>query len=240
MVIALPKRCLILLLLLWQAACTSPPEPVLPVRVEERPVVVASEAAVVAEDRQVAQWLAAGRAALAADRLMVPVDDSAYSWFKRVLQRDGTNQQAHWGMRQINDRYLEMAAAAFRRGDARQGEAMLERAGQIATSPQQLATLRQQYRALMPAALPPAGAEGGSYLLSVQDLTARNEQMVSLLAEVAQRARQVPSRLLIVARSDAEGRWIYQTMRDAVDGYRLRGNISRGDTPKVVLIDVGN
>ena len=45
------------------------------------------------------------------------------------------------------------------------------------------------------------------------------------------------SRFVIVARNDAEGRWIYKSMQQAIEGYRLRGNIKMGKRPKVTLID---
>jgi hypothetical protein len=45
---------------------------------------------------------------------------------------------------------------------------------------------------------------------------------------------------LIRARTDEEGRWIYKTMRDAVGGYRLRGNIDVSGTPAIVVSTPSN
>jgi hypothetical protein len=41
---------------------------------------------------------------------------------------------------------------------------------------------------------------------------------------------------MIIARTDVEGRWIYQKMRDAVPGYRVRGDIKLGNPPRVQLV----
>ena len=188
-----------------------------------------------AQSRRLADWLEAGRQALAADRLMLPAEDNAYDWFLRVLQEDGENPIAHWGMRQINDRYLELARQAFEQGDAARAETLLQRAGQIASSPEAINALRQRYRKAIDAV---PVVPSNTYLLPLPALTGRDQQIQQLLAEVAVRARDLPSRLLIVARNDAEGRWIYQNMREAVDGYRLRGNIQLGKPPRVVLIDL--
>jgi hypothetical protein len=74
--------------------------------------------------------------------------------------------------------------------------------------------------------------------LSSDLLAARGDAIKSQLAAVAEEARQADSRLLIVARSDSEGRWMYRQMRESVVGYRLRGNIEIASQPKIVLIDM--
>lgn len=76
------------------------------------------------------------------------------------------------------------------------------------------------------------------YKLDRRDLSARNVGIKSVLSGIAQHARSQQSRLLIVARNDAEGRWIYQQMREAVKGFRLRGNIEYDAKPSIVLLDV--
>lgn len=78
------------------------------------------------------------------------------------------------------------------------------------------------------------------YFLDRRDLAAKNLDIKSMLGNIAQHAKEQQSRLLIVARNDAEGRWIYQQMREAVKGFRLRGNIEYDAKPSVVLLDVGS
>ncbi len=185
--------------------------------------------------RQVAVtgMLARAQRALSRDQLMTPAADNAFGWYQQVLALQPRSEEAHWGMRQITDRYLELAVEAFKAGDNARAEVLLDRAQQIAASPADVASLRQQYRREQPEYNPE-----NEFLLSAADLAARNEVAAEELQLLAIRAMAADSRLLIIARNDREGRWIYQQMRTAVEGYRLRGNIKLGRKPRVVLIDV--
>jgi hypothetical protein len=52
---------------------------------------------------------------------------------------------------------------------------------------------------------------------------------------VAQRVRESDETVLILARTDAEGRWIYKVMRESVGEYRIRGDIRITREPALVL-----
>jgi hypothetical protein len=71
--------------------------------------------------------------------------------------------------------------------------------------------------------------------LNPADLSARNEHVKSQLAALAKRVQTSKEYVLIYARNDAEGRWVYQQMRKASANYRLRGNIKQHQKPRVVL-----
>ena len=131
---------------------------------------------------------------------------------------------------QITERYLQLAEQAFSRGSKGKGELMLQRALSIAATVEQAESVRSRFKAQ------PSERE---FLLATADLTVRNDIIAARLVELAQIARKAQSRLLIVARNDAEGRWIYRKMREAVDGHRLRGNIDIGSVPRIVLLDLG-
>jgi hypothetical protein len=175
------------------------------------------------------QLLANAQQALAEDHLMYPETDNAYQWYRRVLALDERNAEAHWGMQQITARYLQLAEQAFVSMHYEKAELMLQRAQQIAATPAQAEALRQRYQQ-QPAA--------NAVLLSESELSSRSTKLQSELVTLAVQAQAENSRLLIVARSDSEGRWIYQQMSSAVAGYRLRGNIEIGHLPRVVLIDL--
>lgn len=179
---------------------------------------------------QVRMLLAYAEQAFADDRLMVPRPDNAFDWYQRVLDIDEANAEAHWGMLQITERYLTLAKQAFTSGRRAKAELMLSRAEQVAATPAQSEEIRKRYQK------PLADNE---FLLSAAELSNRSDTMKSLLYDLAKRAKEAESRMLIVARTDAEGRWIYQQMRQAITDYRLRGNIEIGLAPKVVLIDLG-
>ena len=40
---------------------------------------------------------------------------------------------------------------------------------------------------------------------------------------------------MIIARTDVEGRWVYQKMREAAPGYRVRGDIKLGSPVRIIL-----
>ncbi len=158
---------------------------------------------------------------------MLPYSDNAYDWYQQVLALDELNAEAHWGMQQMTARYLELAKQAFQSGLIDKAETFLRRAEKISATPQQTEALRTQYRKQSP---------DNEFYLEQPALSARNEAIQLRLAELAQKAKEADLRLLIIARSDAEGRWIYQQMRDSVADYRLRGNIEIGLVPRIRLI----
>ena len=182
------------------------------------------------ERRLVRMLLVRAQTALHADQLMTPVNDNAYGWYLQVLSHDGDNAEAHWGMRRIGARYAELAEQAYIKGERYQAESFLEKGERVSLSRQQAGKIRQRY------ALKELPAN--EFQLNSRSLSAKNDVMVKRLAEIAVLAREQSSRLTIYARNDAEGRWIYKQMRIAVEGYRLRGNILIGRTPRVVLIDI--
>ncbi|WP_145999173.1 hypothetical protein [Oceanicoccus sp. KOV_DT_Chl] len=202
------------------------PAPVVEALVQPEP---ARQLSAAGQRQQLRVMLANAQQALADDRLMVPEFDSAYDWYRQVLAVDQENAEAHWGMHEITRRYLQLAEQAFDSHRLGLAEQMLRRAEMIAANPLTTEAIRQRYKQTV---------RTGEVLLPVGALSARNELIQQQLAELAQQARAKQSRLLIVARNDAEGRWVYQQMRSAVDGFRLRGNIEIGQVPRIVLLDL--
>ncbi|WP_020700262.1 hypothetical protein [Dasania marina] len=182
------------------------------------------------DQRRLRYYLLQGQQAVAAQRLLWPKDDNAYQWFQQALALDSQHPQAHQGMRQIGQAYVALAQEAYIEGDRAKAELMLERAQQVSVSPAEAAAIKQRY--------PAPKAAKNEFTLSPHDLSQQNTQVKAQLTELALRAKKLSSRLLIVARSDREGRWIYKHMRESVAGYRLRGNIQLGSVPKIVLIDM--
>lgn len=67
-------------------------------------------------------------------------------------------------------------------------------------------------------------------------LAKRSPDVVELLSSLAKPLKQTQQGVLIYARNDAEGRWIYKQMRKASPDYRIRGDIRIGE-PSVKLLD---
>jgi hypothetical protein len=168
--------------------------------------------------------------ALSKDRLKVPKADNAFDWYLKVLTRNPLHQEARQGLDRISARYLKLAEQAMLAGEQGRAEVFIQRALSVTATPDQVKKLREGYRA------PQFG--DNEHLLDAVNLSKRNTNVQECLIELANLAQQANSRLLIVARNDSEGRWIYSQMRAGVSGYRLRGNIEIGRVPRVVLIDL--
>lgn len=201
----------------------------LPVVAEPRAAVKNLKPRPVVNEEKIAALLALAKAAFERDNLMRPKADNAYDWYRQVLAIDGANKSAHQGLRAVGARYLQLAEQAFQQHRRQRAEGLLVRGLAVSVTPSQAEALRQRYPYRPPAA--------NEYLLPKNGLVKKTDDLFEMLSELAIRAKELPSRLLIVARNDAEGRWIYKQMRDSVDGYRLRGNISIGQRPKIILID---
>lgn len=177
---------------------------------------------------QLREMLANAQQALAEDRLKAPFYDNAYSWYQQVLAIDELNEEAHQGMRLITDRYLQLAEQAYSSGRIHLAQQLLNGAESIAAPPSIIEPLRERYS---------QHAGSNEVYLPVKALSARNQDIQTLLAELA--GQLTPQqRLLIVARNDSEGRWIYQQMRQSVSDFRLRGNIELGRIPRILIIDM--
>ena len=182
------------------------------------------------QQKKIKYYLFNALEALEGGRLMRPKHDNAYDWFSQVLWLDGTHAEAHRGMREIGAAYLRLAEQAYQVDNRARAELMLQRAQWVSASPEAVAALKAKY--------PTPPKANNEFRLAVNELNQKSDELVARLADLAEQAKSLPSRLLIVARSDREGRWIYKQMRDSVEGYRLRGNIEVGHRPKIILIDM--
>lgn len=174
-------------------------------------------------------WLLAADNALKQNYLLTPKGYSAYDYYQQVLAVDGSHPGAHWGMREIGRQYLRLAEEALIEDDRPQALQLMAKALSVSASMESVAALKAKY--------PVKPDAGNVFAINARDLAQQNEAVKQQLAKLAITAQSMPSRLLIIARSDNEGRWMYKIMREAVSGYRLRGNIALGNDPKIVLID---
>ncbi|MEO0443616.1 MAG: hypothetical protein AAFZ92_07750 [Pseudomonadota bacterium] len=184
-----------------------------------------------------------------ANRLMTPAHDNAFDRYRAVLLLDNDNQRAQLGLSAIAKRYLAIADAHMGRGQLSAARRMLANAvkanGNTAETAQFEQALQQAISAARTRAKPlslPAEPVANiddlnttTFALNKADLSQRNQSMVGQLAAIGQRVQGSREYVLIYARSDAEGRWIYQQLRNASTGYRVRGNIKRSKHPRVIL-----
>lgn len=179
--------------------------------------------------RILADMLYEARVAYEDNRLMSPAGNNAYAGFRAVLDFEPDNDVALQGMRDIVQRYVELADAAIKIGQYENAESYLERgaslgvnSGVVRDAQRQLEQAREIKMSIFP-----LDSDG----LAEQSL----ETMVEL-GEIGQYIRDIEATFLINARTDEEGRWIYKIMREAVGGYRLRGNIGVANEPSIQVL----
>ena len=179
-------------------------------------------------ERVIADVLFEGLQALEDDRLLTPLEDNAYSRFQRVLALDNENQIAKEGVEKILLRYVALSQQASRRGLFDNAEELLGRAKFIDEDhpalAQALSLLKEE-------------RESGDLIFNLDsnELLDRSEAMVSQLGRIAEQARDQQAFFLITAPNDNVARWMYLQMRNAVEGYRLRGNIELANQTSIRL-----
>ena len=156
--------------------------------------------------------------ALSEDRLLTPVDDNAHGRFKRVLAMDPKNELALEGLQDIVVRYLQLAGESMNRGIFDEAETLLGRARFVDSSHPGIASAAEALRLEM-------NSDDFFFKLDYPSYSARSELAQNELADIARKTREHEAFFLIIAPNDDLARWMVSVMREAVSGYRLRGNI---------------
>ncbi len=222
-----------LLMVAWLGGCVSTPPVPAP-----RAVPLPEPAGPSPEEirrRNVAFFLERAEEAQRRGFLTQPAGASAYDYYLRVRHLDPDNSRAASGIQTIVIEFVERARDALRRRAFGEVNTSLNRAEELAPGNPLVAEVRAQLlreRSRAKLDLP----QGEALPLPAAPLAARSGEVVELLRGAAQRIRRGELRVIIVARNDAEGRWIYQQLREAVPGYRVRGDIKLGSPPRLLLI----
>ncbi len=162
------------------------------------------------------------------NRLMLPPGDNAYDRYMEVLSFAPDNQVALQGIQDIADRYVVMANQAIQIGQFDNAEEYLNRADSISPGKANIVEARRVLDT-------EKSVTREYFVLDPQELTAQSLLIMSQLGSIGEMVRNNDATFLITARTDAEARWIYQIMREAVGGYRLRGNIALGSQPAIQI-----
>ncbi|WGL15006.1 N-acetylglucosaminyltransferase [Microbulbifer bruguierae] len=219
------------------AGCGStPPEP----PPQPAPVAVAPPGPTKEEIRQraVQHFLQRAEDAQREGFLTMPAGASAYDFYLQVRQLDPGNTRAQAGIQTVVMQLVAQARDALRQRSFGRVNSLLNTAEEIAPGnplAQEVRTQlqKEQRRAQQDVTL--EGAAAQAVLLPPAELSAQSDSMVVMLAAVAERIREHELRVVIVARTDTEGRWVYSQLRQAVPGYRVRGDIKLGSPPRLLL-----
>lgn len=220
------------------AACQSTPKQEAAEAVPET-APVAAPVELTAQQKVIHNLLAEADYALSQNKLLNPINDNAHDRYRSVLLMDPENERAKLGLQTIAMHYVEAARAAAKRGNIGEAQSLIRYARGIDNNPvvqDAEQTLRKQAASVSVAAAKPYQAADGEVVLDGKLLQSKDPQVNGQLTNVAQKAKQTDQFVLIVARSDAEGRWIYQQLRNAVPGYLVRGDIRIGQPARVKLV----
>ncbi len=167
-------------------------------------------------------------AAINNDRLTKPVANNAYHYYQQVLVLDNNNLQARQGLKAIAEAYAVQATHAANEGRIEDYRYDLSWVEKITPNSERLAELK---------ALDPNKRGSNIWLIKRSDLKARNRFARNQIQQAAIIAKRYQSRVKIVAPNDADGRWIYQQMRNYADDYLFRSSLIVGDSAKIVALD---
>ena len=131
------------------------------------------------------------------------------------------------GLQRIVDRYLDLADDALTAGDSARASRFLGRAAQVLPGHAGIAHMRVRLASL-------EHARTNSIALDATGVREQHPAVSEQLLAIGTRAKQAGQRIVITARSDREGRWLYQRL-NAAPGPRLRSELRIGRAPALTL-----
>ena len=197
------------------------------------PVENRSQPAPEVEDGTLDRLLAAAERAIAEDRLTVPEAGSAFALYREVLTLMPDHAAARRGLEKIVERYVQLALRAAERQRFPQARSMLARARLVDPAHPAIEPTGQQVALL-------EGARRERVPLDGAQLRGRTAAVEQRLLRLGSRAGRPGCRVAINARSDAEGRWVYQQLNRGAGGVRVRASLTVASPPTVELICFAN
>jgi len=179
--------------------------------------------------RIMADMLYEARLAYDDNRLMSSSGNNAYDRFRAVLDFDPENVVALQGIKDIVIRYVALADEAIQSRQYDNAESLLNRAARIDQSEVTIAEARQRLEVARQIRMQ-------VFALDEQGLSERSLELMVELGEIGGFIRDNEATFLIFSRTDEEGRWVYRIMREAVGGYRLRGDITVDSKPSIQVV----
>ena len=180
-------------------------------------------------ERKIRALLLDAEDAMAQRRLLLPVqDDDAYDLYRAVLVLQPDNDEAFRGLERIVEAYLELAIQAFERRRMGEVYAHLALARRVDPRHPSIATVERRLELLN-------STKRDHYSLERDAVTSRRSIVRRQLQRIGFEAKGRDAHCVITARSDSEGRWIYQQLADSPGEKRLRAEILIGTPPSVEL-----
>lgn len=174
--------------------------------------------------------------ALSLQALTEPAAENAFDLYRSVLLLDATNIRAQEGIKNVATAFPAQVEEAIAGKQYDAALRKLQRGLILFPANVQLKQMEQQVKAAKQARVAVA-SQSPIVPLAVSDLTAKSAIMETNLKAIAKKVGG-NQMVIINARNDAEGRWIYKTMRDGL-ATRLRGDIKISGSPSIQIVPLG-
>lgn len=216
------------------SSCQSVPKQEVPAPTAQQ---VQAPAVLTAQQKMINSLLAEADYCLSQNKLLNPISDNAHDRYRSVLLMDPNNERAKLGLQTISLHLVDLARNAAKRGNMSEAQTMIKYARGVDNNPvvQDAAETLRKQMGTMPVAKAYTPTEG-EVVLDAKLLQSKDPQLTAQLVGIAQKAKQTDQFVLIIARTDADGRYIYQLLRNAVPGYLVRGDIKIGAPARVKLV----
>jgi hypothetical protein len=163
------------------------------------------------------------------DNLTTPVDDNAWYRYLRVLVLDPENQSAREGISDIIEKYLDWTIQDIEAGYLRKAREYLVTVRAMDDTHPNLASVEKR--------LAEEESTGQQTIkLSRYGLDNQSTTLADQLYWLGFQIQEQNARVIILARNDAEGRWIYQQLNKAEHGPRIRAQVKLDPTPSLRIL----
>ncbi|WP_137169464.1 hypothetical protein [Marinomonas sp. FW-1] len=195
-----------------------------------------------AAEKLTQQLIQKGQAALAAERLLTPVEDNANLYFQAVLGRDPGNYQAIQGISAIVDIYTQWAWESALRGEYASAsryidsarsvnpedpviEEMVSRISDLQKKRAQVAKMSKSQAKQSSSEAAPKAPNEDQYLLPKTLFSMTDDEIISLIQPIIDKVAQADRPIAIHWPNDKEARLIYQIINSRVTEFRVRAMI---------------
>ena len=176
-------------------------------------------------DPRIALLLDQAHFAYVQDRLTTPIENNAYLKYLQVLSINPNNSMANQGIAEIVEKYLAWAMDAAAIQNYRKAWAYVTKANSVDENHPNIQSVSELIKKRQL-------AKHMTFTLSGPRLEKRSVSILEELQEIAAFIEEHKASIVITARSDEEGRWIYQRLNYASEN-RIRATFELNSIPKV-------
>jgi len=217
-------------LLALLVGCSSPsPQPSSPPPISPSPAVPAPPKPPPVDLDRLDALLEKGDRAYKDGRLLTPIDDCAYDYYREALVVAPNHPAALHGLERIAERYVAMAEQAASKEQYAKARQMLDRARIVDPDLASIATMQSQIQMR-------SAADRQHSNVDARQLADRSSDLSGQLKGLGARAKAQDLWVTIRAPTDADGRWIYQQMAAGSGDRRIRAELTLGSPPAVDLL----